>query len=134
MSAAEENEGIARAFFEALGRGDRARLSELCSEQLEWTVPRGAALHAGTHRGAQHVFDLMLSAAGDAFVPGSQRLELDLVVANRDAVFAEARVLAKGTNDRAYENVYFFVFEIEDGVIRKLREHVDTRYAAEFFG
>ena len=133
MDTLAENKRIAHAFFDALGRGDRARLEALCSPDLEWSVPQAAVLHAGTHRGAAKVFDRMLSAAGDAFVRGSQKLALELVAAEGAAVFVEARVRAEGTNGRDYENAYVFVFEIEDGRIRKLREHVDTRYAADFF-
>ena len=133
MASTEENKKAVHAFFEALGRGDLAELGALCSEQLEWTVPQGAVLHAGTHTGAERVFNLMFSAVGDAFVLGSHRISFDLIVAEKDAVFVEARVQAEGTHGRAYNNVYVFVFEFENGVIRKLREHVDTRYAAEFF-
>ena len=133
MSTTDENKKLAGAFFEALGRGDRARLSELCSEDLEWTVPQGAALHAGTHKGASQVFDRMLSSVDDTFVMGSQRLEFGLFIAEGGVVMAEATFHAKGNNGRDYDNVYVFVFEIEGGKIQKLREHVDTRYAAEFF-
>lgn len=129
----DENKRRVHAFFEALHRGDRAELHELCSDDLEWTVPQGAILHAGTHRGAAQVFDLMLSAVGDAFVVGSQRVDFGLIVGDGDAVMAEASVSAKGTRGRDYNNVYVFVFEFQEGKIRKLREHVDTRYAAEFF-
>ena len=128
-----ENKQRVHAFLKALGRGDRQALHELCCEDLDWTVPQGAALHAGTHSGAEQVFDLMLSSVGDAFVMGSQRISFDLIVAEGDAVMAEASVHAKGVGGRDYDNVYVFVFEFEDGKIRKLREHVDTRYASEFF-
>lgn len=134
MSHVEENKRVVGLFFAALGRGDREGLAAVCREDLEWSVPQGAVLHAGTHRGAELVFDRMLSAAGDAFVAGSQRMELGLMAAEGEAVFVEARVHAKGANGRDYENVYVFVFEFEAGRIARLREHVDTQYAAGFFG
>ena len=127
------NKTAVHSFFRALGRGDREALRELCSPELEWTVPKGAALHAGTHSGAEHVFDLMLSAVGDAFVPGSQSVTLGLLVAESEVVMAEAEVHAKAVDGRSYDNAYVFVFEFEDGRIRRLREHVDTHYAASFF-
>jgi len=132
------NKKTALAFFEALGRGDRETLHALCDDALEWSVPQGAVLHAGTHSPASTVFDRMLSAVSDTFVAGSQRTEFDLMIGEGDVVMAEARVHADGTNGRDYDNVYVFVFEFgseaEGGRICKLREHVDTRYAAEFFG
>lgn len=134
----DANKKTAMAFFQALGTGDRSALHELCDDALEWTVPQGAILHAGTHTPAAAVFDLMLSAVSDTFVAGSQRTEFDLIIGEGDVVMAEARIHADGTNGRDYDNVYVFVFEFtseaEGGRIRKLREHVDTRYAAGFFG
>lgn len=127
------NEKLAFDFFEALGRGNRAELEALVQQDLRWVVPQGAVLHAGVHEGASAVFDAMLSAVGDTFVPGSQRTEFRRVVSDDDTVMCEARVQAEGNDGRAYDNVYVFVFEIRAGRIAELREHVDTRYAAEFF-
>jgi ketosteroid isomerase-like protein len=129
-----ENKELAFDFFKALGSGDRKALHELVRDDFRWVVPQGAALHAGAHEGAANVFDAMLGAVGDSFVPGSQRTHFDLVVAEGDAVMCEARLHATAPDGRDYDNVYVFVFIIEDGRIAELREHVDTRYAAGFFG
>ena len=77
----DTNKQTAMAFFQALGRSDRSALLELCDDALEWTVPQGAVLHAGTHTPASAVFDLMLSAVSDTFVAGSQRTNFDLIIA-----------------------------------------------------
>jgi len=124
---------LAFRFFAALGRADRAALRALVHDDFRWTVPKGAVLHAGVHEGAEAVFDAMLSAVGDAFVPGSQRTEFELVVEQGDVAFCEARVRATAPDGRRYDNVYVFVFIARDGKLAALREHVDTRYAAEFF-
>jgi ketosteroid isomerase-like protein len=132
-SASEANRGRTRSFFAALGRGDRGALAQLCCGDLEWTVPKGAIAQAGTHVGAAEVFDRMLASTSATFVAGSQRLEIVHEIAEGDVVMVEARFQAQGTNGRDYDNAYVFVFEFEDGRVRRLREHVDTRYAAEFF-
>lgn len=130
----EDNKRLAFRFFEALGKRDRDALHSLVRDDFRWVVPQGAALHAGVHEGAPKVFDAMLSAVGETFVPGSQRTEFDLVVAEGDAVLCEARLHAESPDGRHYDNVYVFVFIIAEGRIAELREHVDTRYAADFFG
>jgi uncharacterized protein len=132
-SASETNRGFARSFFAALGRGDRQALFEICHDDLEWTVPKGAVAQAGTHVGAAEVFDRMLQSTSATFVAGSQRLDVLHEIAEGDVVMIEARFRAKGVNGRDYDNGYVFVFEFEGGRVRRLREHVDTRYAAEFF-
>ena len=132
--ALQERKRLALAFFEALGRADRSALMGLVHPDFRWVVPQGAVLHAGVHEGAERVFDAMLTAVGETFQPGSQRTEMGLVVGEADAVFCEARVRARGVDGRDYDNVYVFVFEFRGDRIAELREHVDTRYAAEFFG
>jgi ketosteroid isomerase-like protein len=134
MSSLEANKQIALDFFAALGRGDREAMRALVHDELRWVVPDGAILHAGLHEGASRVFDDMLSAVDDTFTPGSNRSEIGLVVAEGDIVMIEARINADAKDGRHYDNGYVFVFEFEGGRIRELREHVDTRYAADFYG
>jgi len=134
MSSLEANKQVALDFFQALGRGDREAMHALVHEDLRWLVPDGAILHAGLHEGARQVFDDMLSAVDDTFTPGSNRTEIGLVVAEGDVVMVEARIHADAKDGRHYDNGYVFVFELADGRIRELREHVDTRYAAAFYG
>jgi ketosteroid isomerase-like protein len=134
MSSLEANKQVALDFFAALGRGDREAMRALVHDELRWVVPDGAILHAGLHEGASRVFDDMLSAVDDTFTPGSNRSEIGLVVAEGDIVMIEARIHADAKDGRHYDNGYVFVFEFEGGRIRELREHVDTRYAADFYG
>ena len=132
----ESNRALARAFFDAVCRGDRAGLLALFHEDLRWRVPKGAIPpYGGLHRGAERVVELMLGAVGAAFVPGSQRFEVGLLLAEGDVVVAEARMTARrpgGAPD--YDNEYVFVFEMRGAKIAEIREHVDTRTAAQAFG
>jgi ketosteroid isomerase-like protein len=133
----ERNKTAVRAYFDAVARGDRAALLALFRPDLRWRVPKGAiAPYGGLHVGAERAIDLMLGAVGAAFVPGTQRVEIGLMLAERDVVIAETRLTAKragGAPD--YDNDYVFVFEFaDDGRIAELREHVDTRTAAIAFG
>ena len=130
----DANRQIALDFFAALGRGDRKAMHALVHDDLRWVVPDGAILHAGLHEGASKVFDDMLSAVDDSFVAGSNRTEIGRVVAEGDVVMVEARIHADAKDGRHYDNGYVFVFELRDGRIAELREHVDTRYAADFYG
>jgi hypothetical protein len=132
----EGNKAAVRAYFDAVGRGDRAALLALFRLDLRWRVPKGAvAPYAGVHRGAEHVADLMLGAVGAAFGPGTQRVEVGLLLAEGDVVIAETRMTAKRPNGAAdYDNDYLFVFELADEKIAEICEHVDTRFAAQVFG
>ncbi len=137
---AEQNKCRVEAYFSAIERGDREGLIRLFHPEVRWRVPKGAiAPYGGMHHGAGRIADLMLGAVGTAFVPGTQRIEVRLMLAEGDVVVAETRMTAKrppraGTPLPDYENDYVFVVEFEGEAIVEIREHVDTRYAAEAFG
>jgi len=133
---AHSNEAAVRAYFDAITHGDRAALLALLRPDARWCVPKGAvAPYGGTHHGAERIADLMLGAVEAAFVPGTQRIAIRLMLARDDVVIAETRMTAKlARAGPDYENDYVFVFEFSGGRVAELREHVDTRYAARVFG
>lgn len=132
----EANKSVVRSYFAAVERGDRAALLALVRPDLRWRVPKGAiAPYGGVHHGAETIVELMLGAVGAAFVPGTQRVAIGLMLAEGDVVVAETRMTAKRPNGVPdYENDYVFVFELAAGRIAEIREHVDTRTAALAFG
>ncbi len=136
----EDNKARVRAYFDAVERGDRSGLLGLFHPEVRWRVPKGAiAPFGGMHHGAQKIAEMMLAAVGTAFVPGTQRVAVRLMLAEGDVVIAETRMTAKrppraGQPVPDYDNDYVFVVELEAGKIIEIREHVDTRYAAETFG
>ncbi len=130
----EEMQERVLGYFESVGRGDRAALGALFAEDMRWRVPQGAIEpYAGLHEGAQTIIDLMLGAVDHAFVPGSQKTEIKNLVFGDDLAVAETQLHAETADGRKYCNDYTFFFEFEDGRISEIREHVDTRYAANFF-
>jgi ketosteroid isomerase-like protein len=130
-----EMEAAVHAYFDAVAKGDREGLLALFVPDLRWRVPQGAIEpYAGLHEGAEPVVDLMLGAVGGAFVPGSQQTEIRNLVFGDDLAVAETEMRATTPDGRRYRNDYTFFFEFRDGRIAEIREHVDTRYAAAFFG
>ena len=134
MGSSGENKQRARDFFEALSAGDAARLREMLRPDMRWVVPDGAIMLGGTHEGAEDVIAKMTAAVGETFEPGSNQIEIREILAEGDVVMAETRLTATHLDGRQYDNRYVFVFEFLDGRIAELREHVDTVYAARFFG
>lgn len=136
----EQNKARVRAYFDAIERGDREGLVALFHPEVRWRVPKGAiAPYGGMHHGAQKIADMMLGAVGTAFVPGTQRITIRLMLAEGDVVIAETRMTAKrpprnGAPVPDYDNDYVFVVELEGDTIVEIREHVDTSYAAGAFG
>jgi ketosteroid isomerase-like protein len=54
--------------------------------------------------------------------------------ADGDTVVAEVRLEATLAHGGHYDNDYCFVFELEDGRIRQVREYMDTQRGARWFG
>lgn len=57
--------------------------------------------------------------------------EIRRVYGDGDTVLIEMTNRSKLFNGRDYENEYCFVFEIEAGKIRRVREYVDTQKVKE---
>ena len=129
-----DNERLAHRFLAALRASDREELLRVFDPDLVWLVPAGAIPpYAGEHRGAERVASLMLGAVSGAFLPGSIRHHVRLVLGDARHVMIELEMEARTPDGRDYRNAYVFVLEIAKGRIRTLREHVDTTTAARFF-
>ncbi|MBP1687326.1 MAG: hypothetical protein H6Q33_3469 [Deltaproteobacteria bacterium] len=129
----DENKGLVRRFFMAMGQGDRQGLMAMLAEDARWVIPQAAPAHAGTHVGRMKIVDIMLGSMPKMFMPGTTRMEIHAMIADGDYVVVPARVRATTPQARQYDNEYVFIFRIADGLVRELHEHLDTRYAASFF-
>lgn len=122
------------AYFTAVSANDATQLGRLLTDDLRWRVPQGAIEpYAGLHEGAQEIIQMMLGAVEHSFVPGSQETEILTTLYGEDLTCVETEMRATTPDGRQYRNDYTFFFEFRDGRISEIREHVDTRYAAEFF-
>ncbi len=131
----EEMDAMAEAYFSTVCAADAEGLRALFSDDIRWRIPKGAIPpYGGEHEGADKIVEMMLGAVGTSFVAGSQRFEVKTTLIGDDVVCKETEMTAEGVDGRSYRNDYTFFFVFRDGRIREIREHVDTRYAAEFFG
>lgn len=125
----------AEAYFDAVCAADAPRLRALFTDDVRWRIPMGAVEpYGGLHEGADKVVDMMLGAVGASFVAGSQRFHVATTLHADGLVCKETQMTATAPDGREYRNDYTFFFVFRDGLISEIREHVDTRYAAGFFG
>ena len=129
----EERKRALRAYFTAIGLGDRAVMRALVTDDLVWVVPTSAPPpFGGVHRGADLVIDRMAGAVAQAFLPGTQQTEWTAMVGEGEVLMAEARMRARAAHGE-YDNRYCFVVVFRGERIAEIREHVDTITAARFF-
>lgn len=133
----EENKTTLVGLLEAIEAGDRAAIEARFLPDARWVIPRGAPeAVAGTHVGAGKIAEMMVGSIDASFAPGSVDWRPGLIMAEGDAVMLEANLRARTGAGDLYDNHYCFVAEFDpaSGRIAELREHVDTSYAAGFFG
>jgi hypothetical protein len=87
------NATLLRNGYEAFGKGDMARITELFSEDVVWHVP-GANLISGVHRGRDAVFAMF--AKTTQLSGGTFKIDVHDVLANDEHAVA----LTRGTASR----------------------------------
>ncbi len=131
----EAMDTLSQGYFEAVCAADSERLHELLTEDIRWRIPKGAIEpFGGTHEGAGKVIAMMLGAVAESFIEGSQEFRIVTTLFGENVFCAETEMTARTPDGRDYRNDYTFFFEFREERISEIREHVDTRYAAGFFG
>jgi ketosteroid isomerase-like protein len=124
----EDNVRTVKAFFAAMGEGDKQALLALSAEDIEWIVPGEGWPLAGTHRGHAGLADLLQTA--------SKELETSFpvppeYVAQGDRVLvvgsAEGKIKATG---KAWEDNWVFAITVRNGKLTNIREYIDTQALA----
>jgi ketosteroid isomerase-like protein len=116
---------------------DPDRVRAVFAPDAEWLAPaRNATALAldGTHHlvGRERIVRFLTSEFGTVFV-ADVAIDFRGVYADGGTVVVEERMRATLANGGHYDNDYCFVFEMEDGRIRRVREYMDTQRGAEWF-
>ena len=124
----DDNVRTVKAFFAAMGEGDKQALLALSAEDIEWIVPGEGWPLAGTHCGHAGLADLLQTA--------SKELETSFPVppeyvaqGDRVLVVGSAEGTIKSTR-KAWEDNWVFAITVRDGKLTKIREYIDTQALA----
>jgi ketosteroid isomerase-like protein len=124
----EDNVRTVKAFFAAMGGGDKQALLALSAEDIEWIIPGEGWPLAGTHRGHAGLAHLLQTA--------SKELETSFpvppeYVAQGDRVLvvgsAEGTIKATG---KAWVDNWVFAITVREGKLTNIREYIDTQALA----
>jgi ketosteroid isomerase-like protein len=128
----QPNHKLIADFLHSMMARDRAALSRLIAEEAIWHVPPSCIpAYRGPHLGLQAILKLIAGAGGDLFVTGSQRAEIQHLIAEGEIVAAQFRQIGRLNNGRHYDNLYSFFFRCKNGQISEVWENLDTGY---FYG
>ena len=103
------------AFLHAMAARDRDVLSGIIGEDAVWHVPPSSMPEfRGPHRGRDAILALV-TGAGGLFVEGSQRIDIQHIIAEGELAAALFRQKARTTGGRDYDNLYTFFFRVRNG-------------------
>jgi uncharacterized protein len=124
----EENVQIVKAFFAAMGSGDKQALLALAAEDIEWILPGQDWPLAGTYRGHAGLAALVKKESETIDMTLSEPREF-VAQGDRVLVIGVASGTIKATN-KTFEDNWIFAITIRDGTLRSIREYIDTQAMA----
>ena len=125
MATLEENKRLVLETWEALRRGDVKAAFASMTDDVTWRIPGMIGPVSGLKRGKSEIIEFLRWAA-KTFPPG-MRTEVCGVYAEAGTVVLELVNRSTTAKGKPYENEYCFVFEVEGGKVRHVREYVDTQ-------
>jgi ketosteroid isomerase-like protein len=125
----ESNKELVTKTWEAFAKGDIKTAFGNMSDEVSWLIPGNLSNLSGLRKGKPAILEFARHAA--KIFPGGLKSEINRVYGDGDTVIVEMTNRGKVFNGKDYENEYCFVFEIEAGKIRRVREYVDTQKAKD---
>jgi len=127
VSHTEQNKVIARAFFDAINRGDTASVVSAYADDGHLET-MGQTLISGVYSKAQ-----IQAAAGQIFAafPTGLRFVIRHLTAEEDRVAIEAESFGQHVSGKPYHNYYHFLMFLRDGKIVRFKEYLDTEHATD---
>lgn len=126
------NKELVTNFWDAFSKGDVKTAFASLSDDVSWLIPGNLPNFSGLRKGKAGILDLARSATQR--FPNGVKSTLRRIYCDGDTVLIEMTNSGTLFNGRDYENEYCFVFEIESGKIRRVREYLDTHKLVELSG
>jgi ketosteroid isomerase-like protein len=118
----ERNKQLARAFFDALNRGDVPAIIDAYADD-GYCLTTGNTLISGKFGKTQ-----IAQAAGGIFdvFPNGIRFTIKAMTAEDDRVAVEAESEGQHISGQRYSNQYHFFMRFRDGKLAEFKEYMDT--------
>ena len=121
----EANKELVTATWKSFVKGDLKAVFANMSDDISWLIPGDIPNLSGLRKGKAAVIDFARQAA--KMFPNGLASDIHRVYADGDTVIVEMTNRGKFAGGGDYLNDYCFVFEVEAGKIRRVREYVDTK-------
>ncbi|MEV4353795.1 nuclear transport factor 2 family protein [Nonomuraea sp. NPDC049625] len=136
MSAASNKQLIIDA-WRVFATRDADRVRDVFAPDAEWLAPAGNATSRaidGTHHliGRDRIVRFLTEEFATVFVDNVS-IEFAGFYADGGTVVVEMRLQATLAHGGHYDNEYCFIFELESGLVKRVREYMDTQRGAAWF-
>jgi ketosteroid isomerase-like protein len=122
--SAEQNKELVTRTWRAFITGDLDSALANMSDEISWTIPGSLRGVSGLKRGKEAIREFG-SNVKRAFPAGLNSDIAKVHAAGDNTVVVELTNHGRTVNGKDYRNEYCFIFELENGKIRRVREYVD---------
>jgi ketosteroid isomerase-like protein len=126
-----DNKERVQHVMDAMARADLRPLFDAMADDVSWRW-MGVSTWSKVFAGKQAVVDELFGGAADT-LSDSFGVEVHRILADGDCVVVEHTGRNATPDGRAYDNNYCWVLTLRDGLIREVREYMDTQLVTETF-
>jgi ketosteroid isomerase-like protein len=123
IMSAEQHEDLIRKTWTDVIAGNADAAAANMSDEVSWMIAGNLPGVSGTKKGKAAVKEF-IGGIRKAF-PAGLNSQISKVHSAGDTVVVELTNTGKAHNGKDYRNEYCFIFEVEAGKIRRIREYVD---------
>jgi len=124
-SPADRDRRVVQKFFDLRFKDpDGAR--QLVAEDAVWVIP-GQLPMSATYTGRDEIFDKYLGHHTDDFEYVTSNVTR--TISENGVVVVEYHATGRTRKGRDYDTMYYYVVDVEDGLIRRVRQSLDTLYS-----
>lgn len=126
-----KNKALVTQFIDAMKTSDVDKLKTMITDDFSWWII-GKPEYLAT--AGEHDTEYFLGFfKGDELFPDGPDFKTTSMIAEGNAVAAEAEFKANTVMGSYYENSYHFLFIVENGKIKRMKEYMDTYHAKVTF-
>jgi len=130
--SAVENKKLVEGIFAELAKGNVSLFIDAMADDFQWKL-MGQKQWTQSFHGKQAVLKDLFGLL-QARLEGNIVTTAERIIADGDYVAVEARGNCKAKTGKPYNNAYCFVFRVEGGKLKEVREYMDTELATSVFG
>lgn len=128
----QQSIAIVQDAWKAFASHDADRIAAVFTEDAEWLAPpenaTAVALEGPSHLVGRKALARFLAEDFPRFFVRDVTVTFHGFYADGDRVIVEETMTATLANGNHYANDYCFVFELQDGLIHRVREYMDTAH------